>query len=109
MKTLYVTLKRVSVSDSDTLQTFKHCDNIVGNQSGNVFSVSVCLKVAETCCHGNLRCLSVPPLQTYNMLMFAILLFQLAPSLPLQEDFVYHWKAITHYYIETSGKRSLEE
>ncbi|XP_071778678.2 FHF complex subunit HOOK interacting protein 2A isoform X2 [Centroberyx gerrardi] len=26
----------------------------------------------------------------------------LAPSLPLQEDFVYHWKAITHYYIETS-------
>lgn len=36
-------------------------------------------------------------------------LFQLAPSLPLQEDFVYHWKAITHYYIETSGKRSLKE
>jgi len=33
-------------------------------------------------------------------------IFQLAPSLPLQEDFVYHWKAITHYYIETSGKRS---
>lgn len=30
--------------------------------------------------------------------------FKLAPSLPLQEDFVYHWKAITHYYIETSGK-----
>lgn len=30
---------------------------------------------------------------------------QLAPSLPLQEDFVYHWKAITHYYIETSGKK----
>ncbi len=36
-------------------------------------------------------------------------LFQLAPSLPLQEDFVYHWKAITHYYIETSGKKSVKE
>lgn len=35
-------------------------------------------------------------------------LLQLAPSLPLQEDFVYHWKAITHYYIETSGKKSLK-
>lgn len=33
-----------------------------------------------------------------------LLCLQLAPSLPLQEDFVYHWKAITHYYIETSGK-----
>ncbi|KAJ8789558.1 hypothetical protein J1605_022085 [Eschrichtius robustus] len=32
-------------------------------------------------------------------------LTRLAPSLPLQEDFVYHWKAITHYYIETSGKK----
>lgn len=31
--------------------------------------------------------------------------FQLAPSLPLQEDVVYHWKAITHYYIETSGNK----
>lgn len=41
------------------------------------------------------------------MLVFAIFLFQLAPSLPLQEDFVYHWKAITHYYIETSGKNKL--
>lgn len=41
--------------------------------------------------------------------MFTIYLFQLAPSLPLQEDFVYHWKAITHYYIETSGKKSLKE
>uniref|UniRef100_A0A673WJT4 FHF complex subunit HOOK interacting protein 2 n=1 Tax=Salmo trutta TaxID=8032 RepID=A0A673WJT4_SALTR len=29
----------------------------------------------------------------------------LAPSLPLQEDFVYHWKAITHYYIETSDDK----
>ena len=48
-----------------------------------------------------------PPVQTYNMLMFAICLFQLAPSLPLQEDFVYHWKAITHYYIETSGRNIL--
>uniref|UniRef100_A0A8C7IRF9 Protein FAM160B1 n=1 Tax=Oncorhynchus kisutch TaxID=8019 RepID=A0A8C7IRF9_ONCKI len=28
-----------------------------------------------------------------------------APSLPLQEDFVYHWKAITHYYIETSDDK----
>uniref|UniRef100_A0A4W3H766 FHF complex subunit HOOK interacting protein 2 n=1 Tax=Callorhinchus milii TaxID=7868 RepID=A0A4W3H766_CALMI len=35
-------------------------------------------------------------------------LFQhaLAPSLPLQEDFVYHWKAITHYYIETSDDKA---
>lgn len=41
--------------------------------------------------------------------MFTISVFQLAPSLPLQEDFVYHWKAITHYYIETSGKKSLKE
>ncbi|XP_010217257.1 PREDICTED: protein FAM160B1, partial [Tinamus guttatus] len=31
---------------------------------------------------------------------------QLAPSLPLQEDFVYHWKAITHYYIETSDDKA---
>lgn len=38
------------------------------------------------------------------MSMCADVLFQLAPSLPLQEDFVYHWKAITHYYIETSGE-----
>uniref|UniRef100_A0A6I8PXB6 FHF complex subunit HOOK interacting protein 2A n=1 Tax=Xenopus tropicalis TaxID=8364 RepID=A0A6I8PXB6_XENTR len=30
----------------------------------------------------------------------------LAPSLPLQEDFVYHWKAITHYYIETSDDKA---
>ncbi|KAH0516145.1 Protein FAM160B1, partial [Microtus ochrogaster] len=29
-----------------------------------------------------------------------------APSLPLQEDFVYHWKAITHYYIETSDDKA---
>lgn len=41
--------------------------------------------------------------------MFTISVFQLAPSLPLQEDFVYHWKAITHYYIETSGKKRLKE
>uniref|UniRef100_A0A8B9HJQ6 FHF complex subunit HOOK-interacting protein C-terminal domain-containing protein n=1 Tax=Astyanax mexicanus TaxID=7994 RepID=A0A8B9HJQ6_ASTMX len=32
--------------------------------------------------------------------------FILAPSLPLQEDFVYHWKAITHYYIETSDDKA---
>uniref|UniRef100_A0AAY4ES61 FHF complex subunit HOOK-interacting protein C-terminal domain-containing protein n=1 Tax=Denticeps clupeoides TaxID=299321 RepID=A0AAY4ES61_9TELE len=32
--------------------------------------------------------------------------FQLAPSLPLQEDFVYHWKAITHYYIETTDDKA---
>ncbi|XP_010632881.1 protein FAM160B1 isoform X3 [Fukomys damarensis] len=32
--------------------------------------------------------------------------FLLAPSLPLQEDFVYHWKAITHYYIETSDDKA---
>ncbi|XP_006880222.1 PREDICTED: protein FAM160B1 [Elephantulus edwardii] len=31
---------------------------------------------------------------------------RLAPSLPLQEDFVYHWKAITHYYIETSDDKA---
>ncbi|XP_012578912.1 PREDICTED: protein FAM160B1 [Condylura cristata] len=31
---------------------------------------------------------------------------KLAPSLPLQEDFVYHWKAITHYYIETSDDKA---
>ncbi|XP_041124468.1 protein FAM160B1-like isoform X1 [Polyodon spathula] len=30
----------------------------------------------------------------------------LAPSFPLQEDFVYHWKAITHYYIETSDDKA---
>uniref|UniRef100_A0A3Q2QQR7 FHF complex subunit HOOK interacting protein 2 n=1 Tax=Fundulus heteroclitus TaxID=8078 RepID=A0A3Q2QQR7_FUNHE len=30
----------------------------------------------------------------------------LAPSLPLQEDFVYHWKGITHYYIETSDDKA---
>ncbi|XP_063291164.1 FHF complex subunit HOOK interacting protein 2A [Pelobates fuscus] len=30
----------------------------------------------------------------------------LAPSLPLQEDFVYHWKSITHYYIETSDDKA---
>ncbi|KAG7249756.1 hypothetical protein CRUP_014283, partial [Coryphaenoides rupestris] len=30
----------------------------------------------------------------------------LAPSLPLQDDFVYHWKAITHYYIETSDDKA---
>ncbi|MGH0153634.1 UNVERIFIED_CONTAM: hypothetical protein FKN15_024736 [Acipenser sinensis] len=34
------------------------------------------------------------------------LFLQLAPSLPLQEDFVYHWKAITHYYIETSDDKA---
>ncbi|KAB1271737.1 Protein FAM160B1 [Camelus dromedarius] len=33
-------------------------------------------------------------------------IFGLAPSLPLQEDFVYHWKAITHYYIETSDDKA---
>uniref|UniRef100_A0A8B9HQQ3 FHF complex subunit HOOK-interacting protein C-terminal domain-containing protein n=1 Tax=Astyanax mexicanus TaxID=7994 RepID=A0A8B9HQQ3_ASTMX len=33
-------------------------------------------------------------------------LVHLAPSLPLQEDFVYHWKAITHYYIETSDDKA---
>uniref|UniRef100_A0A665WUY3 Family with sequence similarity 160 member B1 n=1 Tax=Echeneis naucrates TaxID=173247 RepID=A0A665WUY3_ECHNA len=33
-------------------------------------------------------------------------LVRLAPSLPLQEDFVYHWKAITHYYIETSDDKA---
>ncbi|XP_078420812.1 FHF complex subunit HOOK interacting protein 2A [Cetorhinus maximus] len=30
----------------------------------------------------------------------------LAPSLPLQEDFVFHWKAITHYYINTSDDKA---
>ncbi|XP_038678178.1 protein FAM160B1-like [Scyliorhinus canicula] len=30
----------------------------------------------------------------------------LAPSLPLQEDFVFHWKAITHYYIDTSDDKA---
>ncbi|XP_043911467.1 FHF complex subunit HOOK interacting protein 2A [Protopterus annectens] len=30
----------------------------------------------------------------------------LAPSLPLQEDFVYHWKAITHYYIESADDKA---
>uniref|UniRef100_A0A4W4GS42 FHF complex subunit HOOK-interacting protein C-terminal domain-containing protein n=1 Tax=Electrophorus electricus TaxID=8005 RepID=A0A4W4GS42_ELEEL len=34
------------------------------------------------------------------------MLTNLAPSLPLQEDFVYHWKAITHYYIETSDDKA---
>uniref|UniRef100_A0A2K5R0B2 FHF complex subunit HOOK interacting protein 2A n=1 Tax=Cebus imitator TaxID=2715852 RepID=A0A2K5R0B2_CEBIM len=34
------------------------------------------------------------------------LIQHLAPSLPLQEDFVYHWKAITHYYIETSDDKA---
>uniref|UniRef100_A0A674DSC7 FHF complex subunit HOOK interacting protein 2 n=1 Tax=Salmo trutta TaxID=8032 RepID=A0A674DSC7_SALTR len=34
------------------------------------------------------------------------LFLSLAPSLPLQEDFVYHWKAITHYYIETSDDKA---
>uniref|UniRef100_A0A671WTQ5 FHF complex subunit HOOK interacting protein 2 n=1 Tax=Sparus aurata TaxID=8175 RepID=A0A671WTQ5_SPAAU len=38
--------------------------------------------------------------------MFTVSVFQLAPSLPLQEDFVYHWKAITHYYIETSDDKA---
>uniref|UniRef100_A0A668TWN7 FHF complex subunit HOOK-interacting protein C-terminal domain-containing protein n=1 Tax=Oreochromis aureus TaxID=47969 RepID=A0A668TWN7_OREAU len=38
--------------------------------------------------------------------IFSKFLFQLAPSLPLQEDFVYHWKAITHYYIETSDDKA---
>lgn len=46
-----------------------------------------------------------PCVNIHLMVMFAFV-FQLAPSLPLQEDFVYHWKAITHYYIETSGKKS---
>lgn len=41
--------------------------------------------------------------------MISIFPSQLAPSLPLQEDFVYHWKAITHYYIETSGKSESRE
>lgn len=41
--------------------------------------------------------------QQFKSILF---LFQLAPSLPLQEDFVYHWKAITHYYIETSGNQT---
>ncbi|XP_032808222.1 FHF complex subunit HOOK interacting protein 2A isoform X2 [Petromyzon marinus] len=30
----------------------------------------------------------------------------LAPNMPRQEDFVYHWKAITHYYIETSDDKA---
>uniref|UniRef100_A0A6Q2ZIK3 FHF complex subunit HOOK-interacting protein C-terminal domain-containing protein n=1 Tax=Esox lucius TaxID=8010 RepID=A0A6Q2ZIK3_ESOLU len=38
--------------------------------------------------------------------MFNLSFLQLAPSLPLQEDFVYHWKAITHYYIETSDDKA---
>ncbi len=42
---------------------------------------------------------------SYSRPFLWLFVFQLAPSLPLQEDFVYHWKAITHYYIETSGKR----
>lgn len=51
------------------------------------------------------RC-TCPKLQMCNDPYMMVLLFlQLAPSLPLQEDFVYHWKAITHYYIETSGKK----
>ncbi|XP_029106361.1 FHF complex subunit HOOK interacting protein 2A isoform X1 [Scleropages formosus] len=37
---------------------------------------------------------------------FFFFFLQLAPSLPLQEDFVYHWKAITHYYIETSDDKA---
>uniref|UniRef100_A0A4W5JV24 FHF complex subunit HOOK interacting protein 2 n=1 Tax=Hucho hucho TaxID=62062 RepID=A0A4W5JV24_9TELE len=40
------------------------------------------------------------------LLIESLSLFQLAPSLPLQEDFVYHWKAITHYYIETSDDKA---
>lgn len=46
---------------------------------------------------------------TCNDAPVALSFLQLAPSLPLQEDFVYHWKAITHYYIETSGKKHLKE
>uniref|UniRef100_A0A8C8K5Y7 FHF complex subunit HOOK-interacting protein C-terminal domain-containing protein n=1 Tax=Oncorhynchus tshawytscha TaxID=74940 RepID=A0A8C8K5Y7_ONCTS len=38
--------------------------------------------------------------------LFHFILSNLAPSLPLQEDFVYHWKAITHYYIETSDDKA---
>nr|XP_006135083.3 protein FAM160B1 [Pelodiscus sinensis] len=38
--------------------------------------------------------------------IFTTLPVKLAPSLPLQEDFVYHWKAITHYYIETSDDKA---
>uniref|UniRef100_A0A4W5LSM3 FHF complex subunit HOOK interacting protein 2 n=1 Tax=Hucho hucho TaxID=62062 RepID=A0A4W5LSM3_9TELE len=38
--------------------------------------------------------------------LFHLILSNLAPSLPLQEDFVYHWKAITHYYIETSDDKA---
>lgn len=41
----------------------------------------------------------------FLLVVFLCVFVQLAPSLPLQEDFVYHWKAITHYYIETSGKK----
>ena len=33
--------------------------------------------------------------------------FQLAPDVPPQETFVFHWKAITNYFIEATGKESL--
>eukprot|EP00058_Branchiostoma_floridae_P018186 XP_002603675.1 hypothetical protein BRAFLDRAFT_284041 [Branchiostoma floridae] len=34
----------------------------------------------------------------------------LAPNLPLQEDFVYHWKSITKYYIDnTDDKRPVDQ
>ncbi|XP_066277630.1 FHF complex subunit HOOK interacting protein 2A-like isoform X3 [Branchiostoma lanceolatum] len=35
---------------------------------------------------------------------------RLAPNLPLQEDFVYHWKSITKYYIDnTDDKRPVDQ
>uniref|UniRef100_A0A673BQV9 FHF complex subunit HOOK-interacting protein C-terminal domain-containing protein n=1 Tax=Sphaeramia orbicularis TaxID=375764 RepID=A0A673BQV9_9TELE len=42
----------------------------------------------------------------FNNVSHILFVLQLAPSLPLQEDFVYHWKAITHYYIETSDDKA---
>uniref|UniRef100_UPI00358EE328 FHF complex subunit HOOK interacting protein 2A isoform X2 n=1 Tax=Myxine glutinosa TaxID=7769 RepID=UPI00358EE328 len=30
----------------------------------------------------------------------------LAPTLPLQEDFIHHWKCITNYYIETADDKA---
>jgi len=35
---------------------------------------------------------------------FVFFLFQLAPQLSLQEEFVFHWKAVTTFFIEHKGK-----
>ena len=34
---------------------------------------------------------------------FFFIHFQFAPNLTPQEEFVYHWKCVTHYFVDNKG------